>query len=236
MTCTRDCLLRFTALGTRETPTTAHFIARLAAVLLPDARTAMDLTPGNGCFFSEHVPIHLTMTVSPHDFTALPYTDHAFDAAFFDPPHLGDLGVNSIMRARYGTLNGSQVKQLIQSGVAEAWRITRVGLVIKVTEHCHGQRFQAESIWVESVLGEPYERLHVVRRNYAGARSHPQLSAYSNGATFLVYRRGDQRHARRGLVDLDWARPTTKPFVKTQVERSGRGDRSARRSVNPQER
>lgn len=102
------------------------------------------------------------------------------------------------MRVRYGTVRNGELRPLIQAGVAEAWRITRVGLVVKVAEQVHDELFQAEASWVEAVLGEPYQRVHVVRKKPAGYHPPPQRSAYSNGAVWLIYRRGCQKHVSRG--------------------------------------
>jgi hypothetical protein len=192
-------LLVSTALGTPETPTTAHLVARIARVLLPDIRTAVDLTPGcHDSFWSPEVPIPFTVARSFHDFRWLPFGDWSYDGVFLDPPHSEDLGKTSLMRSRYGTVRNGELKPLIQAGVCEAWRIARIGLVIKVCDQIHGQRFQAEASWVEAVLGEPYQLVYDVRPRPAGYHPEPQLSAYSNSAVYLIYRRGDQRHVRRG--------------------------------------
>jgi hypothetical protein len=78
----------------------AEIIAAILRVLFPDARTALDLTPGRRCFWSEAVPTHLAV----HDFTALPYGDESYDVLLCDPPHIADGGRKSIMAARYAYL------------------------------------------------------------------------------------------------------------------------------------
>jgi hypothetical protein len=191
--------LTYTLLGTPETPTTAHLVARIAYVLLPDIHTAVDLTPGErGGFWSPEVPVPFSIERSFHDFRCLPFGDRSFDGVFFDPPHSEDLGQTSLMRGRFGTVRNGELRDLIQDGVTEAWRITRIGLVVKVAEQVHDELFQAESSWVEAVLGQPYQRVHVVRRKPAGHHPPPQRSAYSNGAVWLIYRRGGQKHVSRG--------------------------------------
>lgn len=46
MIASQPVLLTYTLLGTPDTLTTAHLVARIAHVLLPDIQTAIDLTPG----------------------------------------------------------------------------------------------------------------------------------------------------------------------------------------------
>lgn len=192
-------LLTYTLLGTPETPSTAHLVARIAHVLLPDIQTAVDLTPGqHDGFWSPDVPVPFSVERSYHDFTRLPFADQHRDGVFFDPPHSEDLGPHSIMRARYGTIRNGELRELIQDGVAEAWRVARIGLVAKVCPQVHNELFQDESGWIEGVLGEPYQRVYAVRKSAAGYHPLPQRSSYSNGAVFLVYRRGRQKHVSRG--------------------------------------
>lgn len=180
-----SALLTYTLLGTPETPSTPHLVARIANVLLPDIQTAVDLTPGeHDGFWSPAVPVPFSVERSLHDFRDLPYADLSFDVAFFDAPHMA--------------VRSGELLDLIQDGAAEAWRVSRIGLVAKVCEHVHDELFQAEPSWVEAVLGEPYQRVHVVRKKPAGYHPPPQRSAYSNGAVWLIYRRGCRRHVSRG--------------------------------------
>jgi hypothetical protein len=81
------------------------------------------------------------------------------------------------MRARYGTVRNGELRCLIQNGLREAWRITRVGLVCKVTPQVHNERFQAEQAWVEEILGVPYQCVHAVRTQKAGYHLPPHRSA-----------------------------------------------------------
>src|SRR2546428_9746623 len=81
----------------------AEIVAVILRVLFPDARTALDLTPGRRCFWSETVPTHVAVRFSEHDFTALPYGDAEVDVSLLDPPHNADAGERSVMgrRLRY---------------------------------------------------------------------------------------------------------------------------------------
>src|SRR5438552_3708873 len=57
----------------------AEIVASILRVSFPDARTALDLTPGRGCFWSETVPPHVAVHFSEHDFRQLPLEDNGID-------------------------------------------------------------------------------------------------------------------------------------------------------------
>lgn len=177
----------------------AEIIAAILRVLFPDARTALDLTPGHGCFWSETVPTHVSVQLSEHDFTALPYADAISDVALIDPPHLADAGQRSIMRQRFGTYPSGELEDVVRQGVREAFRVATLGCVVKVCDHIHERRLQHMSGWVSQELGTPYDEVHQVRaRSLVDPKWHePQLSARNNGSTYLIFRKGEQRHLRR---------------------------------------
>lgn len=180
--------------------TNAELVADILRVFFPDASTCVDLTPGRGGFWSERVPIHVSVALSPHDFRSLPYAHDNFDVGLIDPPHLADAGKKSIMGQRYGTYKQADLEPLVRAGTREAWRVSRLGIVVKVTDHVHGQRFVSESDWVRGALGgqTPFDIVHYVRPQSLGDGKwrEPQLSARNNGSTFLIFRKGDQRHLR----------------------------------------
>lgn len=74
---------------------TPSLVALLLVVCFPDASSALDLTPGRGGFWSERVPVGVTVEASPHDFTCLPYPDAHRDVVLLDPPHNADAGQRS---------------------------------------------------------------------------------------------------------------------------------------------
>src|SRR6266851_5577363 len=113
----------------------AEIVAAILCILFPDARTALDLTPGRGCFWSEAVPTGVAVHFSEHDFTALPYADDSVDIALFDPPHLADAGQRSIMRQRFGTYPSGDLESAVRAGCREAQRVARIGTVVKVCDH-----------------------------------------------------------------------------------------------------
>lgn len=181
----------------------AHVIAKCAPVLLYDVRTAVDLTPGAGGFWSEREPIPWSVVLSPHDFLDTPYDDQEFDGSFFDPPHAAGLGKDAYFRARYGTYKASELPGVIVAGAREAWRIARLACVIKVTDHVNSARYQRQSGWVIDAIGiEPYQVITVVHgavgsRRWTGFRpgeDAPQ-SARSVSSTLLIFRRGNQTHS-----------------------------------------
>ncbi len=189
---------------------TPTIIALILRVAFPDAETAIDLTYGSGNFWdgSAHVDVLAAHDANParaphgrEDFTSLPYADEAFDVALFDPPHIADAGAESIMGQRFGTASEDDIELAIRVGTCEAWRLARLGIVVKVANHVHGQRFVCETDWVREALGRqvPYEEVHQTRTGaLVDPRWEDQLSAHNNGATYLIFRKGDQRHVRRG--------------------------------------
>jgi hypothetical protein len=199
-------LLRFS----QDLPT-ATIVSLILRVFFPDAKTALDVTYGSGNFWdgSAHVEVtahDLDPTRAPHgvvDFTGLPYADAVCDVVLADPPHLADLSSGSIMAERFGTYPDAQLADAIQRGVREAWRVARLGIVIKVTDHVHSQRYQLESDWVRAALDglEPYDVVHQVR---SGALIDPkwgaQMSAYNNGSTFMIFRKDGPLHRPRGSL------------------------------------
>jgi hypothetical protein len=196
-------LLRFSQ--DLPTPTIVSLILR---VFFADASTALDVTYGSGNFWdgSSHVAVtahDLDPLRAPHgvlDFTRLPYADSSYDVVLADPPHIADAGDESIMAERFGTYATEQLDVVIRNGVSEAWRVARLGIVVKITDHVHARRYQLESDWVREALGglEPYDVIHQVR---SGALIDPkwgkQMSAYNNGSTYLVFRTDGPIHKAR---------------------------------------
>jgi hypothetical protein len=187
-------LLRYMPAGTR----TPVVIAEILGTLFPDARTAVDLTPGRHGFWSERVPSSVAVTFCEHDFCALPYADQAFDVALFDPPHLADAGTKSIMGRRFGTYRNGTLEDMVRQGCREAWRVSRLGAIAKLTDHVHGRRFVRMTGWGIAELGEPYEVVHHTRaKPLVDPRWRKQLSAYNNGSTFLIWRKDGPLHIAR---------------------------------------
>lgn len=184
---------------------TPIIVAQILRVYFPEAETALDLTGGDGGFWDGSELIDVTrLTVDParspdgDDFRALPHiVDDAYDVALFDPPHVADAGDESVMGAKFGSYADGDLKTAIQQGCCEAWRIGRLGAVVKVTDHVHGQRYVLESDWVRAAIGgPPFDEVYQVRPHaVVDPKWERQLSAYNNGSTYLIFRKGDQRHA-----------------------------------------
>ena len=74
---------------------------------------------------------------------------------------------------------------VVRDGVREAWRVARLGIIVKVTDHVHGQRYVLESDWVRETVGEqPFDEVYQVL-----LRSHDRSEM--GGATVGVQQRLD---------------------------------------------
>jgi hypothetical protein len=172
---------------------TAVAVARMLNVWFLEARSIVDLTPGNLCFWGPTAPV----TLSEYDFRALPYANRSFDLAVFDPPHRADQAPSSVMFARYGTVREKELEPLVRAGCREAWRVARMGIVVKVTDGMHASRFVRMSGWVYDELGEPFDVVHVQHHPLLDRRwKEPQLSARNNGSTYIAFRKDGRVHKR----------------------------------------
>jgi hypothetical protein len=199
---THTPLLRFAQ--NLETPV---IIAQILRVFFPDAETALDSTGGDGGFWDGSQPVDVTaLYVDPRrsdgavgDFRQLEYDDESFDVVLFDPPHLEDGGTRSIMAEKFGTYSSDDLPDVIRTGTCEAWRVARLGIVVKVTDHSHSGRYVLESDWVREAVGQPpYDEVHQVRPNaMIDPKWEEQLSAYNNGSTYLIFRKDGPLHKRR---------------------------------------
>lgn len=201
---THTPLLRFC----QDLPTPV-LIAQILRVYFPDAETVFDMTGGDGGFWdgSELVRVE-RLIVDPasadggeSDFRSLPHLeDGAYDVTIFDPPHLAETGTSGIMGNKFGQFaNYDELELAVREGCGEAWRIGLLGSVVKVTDHVHGSRYVLESDWVRDAIGEPpFDEVYQVRSHAViDPKWEDQLSAYNNGSTYLIFRKGDQRHIGR---------------------------------------
>lgn len=184
---------------------------RLVHLAFRDAHTVLDLTFAAGRFWEMPLPPVIGLTSNNlradadtdlHlDFTATGLADGAYDLVVYDPPHIADGGEGSIMAARYGTVKGTAaLRELVQAGAREAWRVSRVGVLVKVADSSHGSELCRLSAWVTDVLPvDPYVVLHTIR---PGSLEDGRWVAHrvprNNGATFLAVRKSSHRH-----VDFD---------------------------------
>jgi hypothetical protein len=195
-------LLRFSQI--LETPI---IVAQILRVYFPDAETALDSTGGDRGFWDGSEPVQVTaLFVDPErsdgatgDFRQLDYDDASFDVVLFDPPHLADSSAGALMAEKFGTVPDDEIEGVVSDGCREAWRVARLGVVVKVTDHVHGQRYVLESDWVRAAIGQPpYDEVYQVRPNaMIDPKWEEQLSAYNNGSTYLIFRKGDSKHVGR---------------------------------------
>lgn len=180
---------------------------RLVDLAFRDAHSAIDLTYAHGGCWRGPLPPGLALTTSNLDPTAdtdlhLNYLatgldDEAYDLVVFDPVHLADGGKSSIMARRFGTVKSSkQLRAELEAGALEAWRVARVGLIVKVTNHCHGGRWHPQSTWVQNALPMlPYFEMHAYKpRNLESSLWKEARVPRSNGAVWLAFRKDSPVH------------------------------------------
>lgn len=171
-----------------------------------DAHTAIDLTAAAGGFWKPPAPPGLAVTtnnIDPAsradvhlDFTDTGLADGSYDLAVYDPPHLPDLGADSIMGKRFGTAVGTDgLDRLVTAGVREAWRIARVGILVKLADSSHGGEFLQLSRWVADQFNvDPYFVAHTTRAPLEDGKWKVQRVPRSNGAVYLVWRKAGHEH------------------------------------------
>jgi hypothetical protein len=193
----------------------AEACRRMVDLAFRDAASVLDLTYAAGNFWRKPLPPGLTVTtnnLNPQartdfhlDFTATGLPSASYDLVVYDPPHIADAGAASILGQRYGTARGSDgLFDLVTAGVREAWRVSRVGIVVKLADTSHGGRYLQLSRWVYDSLGvEPYFVSHTTRRPIVDPKWKVQRVPLSNGAVYLVWRHDGGSH-----VDFDalWRR------------------------------
>jgi hypothetical protein len=185
----------------------AEAVRRLVHLAFRDAHAALDLTFAHRGFWSEPLPPGLVVTsnnVDPAsstdlhlDFTATGLPDGAFDLVVYDPPHIADGGKNGIMARRFGTVRGiPALRELLQDGAREAWRISVVGVLVKVADHAHQGEHHSLTDWIKAAIPMPlYTDLHTIRPTYLRDGRHKVTRVpHSNGSTYLAFRKAGHRH------------------------------------------
>lgn len=173
-----------------------------------DAHTALDLTFGAGTFWKGPRPPGLDVlgnNLDPSssaelhlDFTDTGLPDESYDLAVYDPPHTADNGKGGIFFARYrGTAKGNQelVEDVI-AGALEAWRVARLGIIVKVCDSSHGGEFVMLSYAVIAALGtRPYASITAYRPTGITDPKHRiERVPKSNGAIYLAFRKDGHQH------------------------------------------
>jgi hypothetical protein len=97
---------------------------------------------------------------APHgvaNFLALPDADASHDVVWLDPPHNGD-SKRGVMGKRFGsgTYTLRQLREeIFPVAIAEAWRVAKPGVVIKVCDQVRNEELQLESDWVRAAVPMP---------------------------------------------------------------------------------
>jgi hypothetical protein len=200
---------------TIEQGSSARAISRLLGLLFPEATTVLDTTYGSGSFWRDSTAdvqvtgLDINTARAKHvcgDFTRLPFADNAFDVVVFDPPYHTDVGREkaSVTHARFGSFATlTDLRQAVELGTAEAWRVARLGVIVKVQDYIHASRAVWMSLWVQGAIPvEPYDVMHVWRSGgkIRSPRWTRQLSVWRNHATYWVYRKDGPVHRARRAV------------------------------------
>jgi hypothetical protein len=184
----------------------AEAARRFIDLAFRDAHTCIDLTYAAGCFWKGPTLPGLDVTtnnINPSsnaalhlDFTATGLPDDAYDLVVYDPPHLADLGADSIMGRRFGTVKGTPgLRLLLTAGMREAWRIARVGILVKLADHSHGGEFLQLSHWVyDELAAELYFSAHTYRPPLRDGKWRAQRVPRNNGADWLIFRKDGGKH------------------------------------------
>jgi hypothetical protein len=189
----------------------AQAIEVILFVCFPDAGSVLDSTWGRGRFWTDStapvgvVGLDLNPKRARHvvgDYRALPFADGAFDVGVFDPQFLSDGGRASIMRAAYTTHGRLEAaKADVQQGCREIWRVSRLGIIVKVQDHIHDQRLIRMTDWVrEAIPAAQYDELLVPSEQAKVIDpkwTRPQLSLYRDHSAYLVFRKDGDVHKRR---------------------------------------
>ena len=188
----------------------ADVVRRMIDVWFPDAMTILDATHSKGEFWRGQERRVIGMDLDPAvrtdvraDFMRMPFRADAFDLVVFDPPYITNPSKagTSRMAQRFGAYPSLAAMQAsVMAGAREAWRVARLGVLVKVQDQIRSARWVEMTEWVRQAIGQPpYQRVDARRPTpkIFGENWTDQLSAYGNGATFLCFRKGSQYHRRR---------------------------------------
>lgn len=188
----------------------ADVTAKMLRVLFPDAETVLDMTYGSGNFWTDAPPWRVTgIDLNPErardvcaDYTRLPFRDGAFDVCIFDPPYLSGCSKNGTARMgdRFSFFESDQaLYESVTRGASEAWRVGRLGAIVKVQNYSHSGKTMRMTRWVEAMIPEEvYGEVHLASvAKIAPLSWTRQLSVWSIHTTFLAFRHGSQQHMWR---------------------------------------
>jgi hypothetical protein len=178
----------------------------LAHCFFRDAHTALDLTFGAGNFWKGSRPpgltvasnnIHPKSSADLHlDFTGTGLPDDSYDLVVYDPPHLPHLGETSFMAARFGTIRSTAgFRSMIEDGAREAWRLARVGIIVKLADSPNGGAYLPATSWAAEAIGVwPVYVLHAIGKPSPRPADEVARVPRNNGSDWLVFRRDGNRY------------------------------------------
>ena len=180
-------------------------------VCFPDQKSILDSTYGRGNFWpKDQRDAIVGVDINPvrakdicADFTRLPFADNAFDITVFDPPYVSNMGKGkpSVMGSQFGSFASlGELESTVRAGTREAWRVSRLGVIVKIQDHIRSGRLMRMSRWVEEEIPVPlYDEMHVMqqRKLVDPKWGDEQLSIYRNHSTYMVFVKGSQYHRRR---------------------------------------
>jgi hypothetical protein len=184
----------------------AEAVRRLAHLAFRDCSTALDLTHAHGRFWAHPLPPGLAVTSNNRDpssptdlhldFRSTGLPNGVFDLVIYDPPHIADGGRTGIMARRFGTVRGIEaLRELIQSGGREAWRIASVGILVKVADHAQQGQHRQLTRWVEAAVPVgPYTEIHTIGGFLRDGKHRAVRVPRNNGADRLVFRKDGNRY------------------------------------------
>jgi hypothetical protein len=171
-----------------------------------DAPDAIDLTHGDGGFWKPPYPPGLTIVTNNSDpnaptdlhvdYTATELPDAAYGVGIWDPPHLPHLGATSFLARRYGTVRSTAGFQaMIEDGALEAWRISSVGIIVKLVDAPNGGAYLPLTSWATEALGVlPCYVMHTIGRPTPRRKGELPRVPRNNGADWLVFRKDGRRY------------------------------------------
>jgi len=163
--------------------------------------TILDLTYGKGAFWKTLPDLDVlgndldTSKGAIHfDFRAMPMPDSTFETVVFDPPYrAGGTPTTAAFDDAYGldrVMSPSYVEGLIREGAAEAVRLARSFVLVKLQDHVSSGRLQPLSSWAIEAATEAGARL-VDSLHVIGGRAQPkgtrQVRARHGYSTLLVF-------------------------------------------------
>lgn len=163
----------------------------------------LDLTYGDGAFWSEYRPENLVTNDLyksadyAHDFRLTPFTSNFFDTVVFDPPYkLAGTPASGDMDEAFGTditRTRAEVYALLVGGLAEASRLTGKWLLVKTMDMVSSGQVRWQADIATDVMGA-LEFRKVDSFLLKGGRPQPegrkQVRARRNYSTLLAFKRG----------------------------------------------